>query len=1592
MFLQYRNYAETTLDGAIDDSQTTLRMFNSEAMPSVPFLVYLTADTTLADLQTAERILCYSLVADEYTVARDWDNMSSAEDYETTITGSEGDTAFPALFPEDWVYFRIGDEPYLHRYISGVIEPPLSRDVVAETARQVGIHNEWSRAAEWPNETMILMLLGDVSIEELQDAGRQYELPSDLVANTLTLASHLKLGDTLVEEDGIVKFDGSDFFGYADGEWKSLTEQGEGGGTWEPPAGTEGDILYYTGETTLDNTSRISIGEAIAIDSIQIAGGNLLIGNTLISEGSLSDDIFTMSLEELQVDATIRIGLDAPIIDFGGLIIDEYGVNVNAPLLLDYYATWTAIGEPVDVPNGTIYYDTSLGFMARQADGWLPLLVTEIANPFPVPANEYETVSYTTAGGWLPTNELLLDPDGATFAHAIIVGEKLESAPLVAGMIEYVNNDIQGVLRHGESYIRVSLTNLISSQRLPEPTDGAIPFGSNDIWDSDENLIFTGTVLKAPIIKVGDPDDLAGMIRYYGGTMQWFNGSTWMDFAGGGASVAEPTEVGTLLVSDGSGWIESAGLTFNAGILDADKFTGRNLEIAPLGEATTGGILVDGAIYGTELTIGEINITTSGISGVTNMLVDNMTVSGTLRAAALDIDNLPETWTTTTLNLGDYSLISIDDDLWLKYQTTNIAKFTNDGVIFYDDVTVPSMTVDGEVTFNYAIAIGDEKTPGLQDVPGMIRYNGDFQGNLGDGRWASFTLSLADGDTGLPSHPEAPFGTGIYWNGAQWYKNTGFYVGTDGAIRIGDTDTADPGIIRYNPDTLAFEGCVDYGTWVALTGSGGGAPTLPVGLVENSTLRWTGIDWLENPYLRSDGIMTWVNLLEIEPYEDFYDTGAALTFADAGETLIYIKNFSTIPYGTIRFANHLDLYTVLEATSEYMLIGQESNPELGLTTPVPADTEIYIQGILPRPEAAGGQIRYNQNDFEGYVENIGWVSFTGHLSVLPTRIGDPELESGHSLYFDGYMWRAYHDIKLRPYVVEVHNDLDVYGDLSVSGTGTFDGVRVSDQALPLLGMLRFAENRYQGYATIEGGTGDWVDLSTPILDAGATNGDTLIYADGWWVDSNLLHITEDAVTITPKLLVLDKWTIESHEKITEIEEGQDIQNVFSLFDKEEEGEPVYYFSIYGDDTYQVMSPFGVVRIPMSGESWTLGYADETFISEDYVIDANGSINVVGSVKAASLDISGNADIDGRVRIGGDLYIDEGDLALLNGMIEAQNIYIYDSGYFGTTVRVGYKAGPADIGAIRYSTPENASRGDWEGWDGEQWVSFTAGFHGQAIWGDPALGNIVAFDGERWRPSEGVSIIDDVVYLGRTFLPGSVDPDGEIRFTGSHVEVMIDGGWVTLNNGLPELPAGSSNGEVVYWYTDTWLPTDALLVTPEKIQVNSVLELATYVETTPAAGGQIRYNQNDYEAYVANIGWVSLTGHYPFQNPDDHAYRFLWSDGDNWVANDAITYNLGTEVITLDGGLTITDDFIAGSTITAGGRITSGAGVVIGTEVEPTDHTLYADAQNRLIYDGNKVIGYGENNCDDSIPRGAVYWENKQYRNSAAVRMMTRSVA
>jgi len=1673
MFLQYRTYAETILEEAINETDTITRLFAPDVMPDTPFLLFLAAGTSLSDLQTAERVLCYQRDGDDFHVARDWDNMRPASGVEATITGNAGDTSFTLPYL-DFSYIRIGNSPFLYRYLdSGTIEPPLQEDYVDAPVRLVGEHWPLDRRAAWPAGTLALLLLGDVNIEELQDANREYELPAHLEATTLTLLSHLKVGASALEENGVIKYENDDFWGFKDGAWVSLSQQGGGGGGWDPPEGEVGDIVYYDTPTTLVPTSRIKVLDRIHLDSkfsvndTDLQYGYLSLTETALISGNVQGEgVFignygqgyegTLTVEgEIQVGEILHAGINTlHVAQVTHISSNQYDIILNAPLTnaisngddyitannlrreltiagsnvllagdqiditgyasVDIYSSHISLNDkleingdieakvplkiedyshhisradyPADPSNGMIIFHTNDGLMGYSAGAWHPVLVEDIDNPFPVPADQYATVAYDPVNGWQPTSELLLDPDGAKFSHAVVIGEKKPDAPLQAGMIEYVNNDIQGIVRQGEAFVRVSLTNLIPGQRLPEPEDGLIPYASGGLWVGDANFTFAGGLLRSHLLQLGSQTGMAGTIRYNTSSMQWHDGSIWREFAGGGASVADPTIAGSMLVSNGTEWVEAPNLIFEDNEIQADSARLRGLRVINLSDEITASITAAGAINASSLTVGGVQISSLGITGVSNMQVMDMIVSNVLTVKKLNLEEMPEEWSFDRLNLGAYSFLTVDGDLHFTHNDTLQVKYTPAGVIFKAPVTMDDLNIDGEVKFNYAIAIGDEKEPGLQDIPGMIRYNGDFQGHLGDGRWVSFTLSLSDGHRGLPGNGDAPFGSGLVWNGSQWFRSP-MRIGDDGAIFIGSTDTAQPGVIRWTGAN--FQGCVDYGSWVNLTGSTGGA-SLPEGLVENSTLRWNGTDWIENPQLRSDAILTTMPLIRIEPYENFYDVGAVRETALAGEDTIQIKDFSTVPYGTIKFANHDTLYTVIYATSEEMLIEEQGVPGGGLTTNVSAGTLIHIQGVLPRPEAEGGQVRFNQNDYEGFVEGIGWVSFTGNLSYLPTREGDPKLRNGHGLYFDGSIWRAYHDIYFLPDAIKVERDLEVFGDINTFGMGRFDGVKVSATALQEPGMIRFKNNRYEG-CTIEG---TWTYLSSPIYDEDATNGQTLIYSDGWWYNTGLLTVNEATITAAVPHIHFDAWDLYSHEYVGE----DDVQPALSF----SVGDRFDIIEMRGLGNEQILGREVLVRARTRMLSLIVGHPEEDYDPLAMVDIADGlrvgtdlwvgaTLNALGHTTLGSGEVTGNFEVKDTLTIKNDLYVTDGSIYTFR--LTAQ-----DSGFFGTTVRVGFKAGPADVGAIRYSTPGNVARGDWEGWDGEQWVSFTAGFHGQAIWGDPDLGDIVAFDGERWRPSMAMNVVDNEVRLGRTYLhfdstPATEEDEGRIRFTGTHVEACIGEVWVPLNGDPADLPDGSTEGQILHWMNGSWTHTERLLVANGKTRLNNVLELAPYDEIiSPAqpAPGQIRYNQNDYEAFIANIGWISLTGHVPFQKPWEHTHRFLWSDGSNWVASPLLEY-LGN-TLALHAGLSVLGDLAVEGPATIKDRITvTDGGILLGNEVDPAPYTLYRDPQNRLIYDG-KTFMVGESNVDDSIPRGAVYYENQQFRNAAKVRMMTRSVA
>ncbi|MBK8548463.1 MAG: collagen-like protein [Saprospiraceae bacterium] len=91
------------------------------------------------------------------------------------------------------------------------------------------------------------------------------------------VSTGLKIGNTNLSEDGMIRYNNNDFQGYASGQWKSLTSGGSGGGI--SGNGTSGYISRFTGAATLGNSGlfqasngNIGIGTSNPNYSLDIAG------------------------------------------------------------------------------------------------------------------------------------------------------------------------------------------------------------------------------------------------------------------------------------------------------------------------------------------------------------------------------------------------------------------------------------------------------------------------------------------------------------------------------------------------------------------------------------------------------------------------------------------------------------------------------------------------------------------------------------------------------------------------------------------------------------------------------------------------------------------------------------------------------------------------------------------------------------------------------------------------------------------------------------------------------------------------------------------------------------------------------------------------------------------------------------------------------------------------------------------------------------------------------------------------------------------------------------------------------------------------
>ncbi len=1052
--------------------------------------------------------------------------------------------------------------------------------------------------------------------------------------------------------------------------------------------------------------------------------------------------------------------------------------------------------------------------------------------------------------------------------------------------------------------------------------------------------------------------------------------------------------------------------------------------------------------------------------------------------------------------------------------------------IYGDAIIGNNILVHGNATFDYSIRLNnindlDGELDGVPDEPGMIRYNGDFQGRLANGQWASFTRTLMDGNF------SNPWGSSLWWNGSQWAKNTKIDLDAAGAIRLASnaTTSAVPGAMRFTGTD--FQGCINIGVWQTLTALED-LPTLPSGAgYEGATLRWSNDNWVVNPYLNSDGVKTTVTLLELNPYENFYDAGYVVHTGGyiSGTTVLHIEGFNG-PLSIddeIIFDGHETTYTIVARSPT------DGPPSTITITPAleenVSDREwLRVQGVLPRPIAIGGQLRYNQNDYEGFIEGVGWASLTGHRSWLPNRIGDPHLSKGNILYYDGTTWLADHNSYMDGEHFTLDKDMVISGDLELAGNLITNGLQVGAplnytagkvttlaalgaDSLLLAGFTAGSISngstfRLANHSTVYTVTAVTLTGSiptgltiTPDLTLAVPAGTKIIF-------TNAIEGLNDPIAL-PGFLYFNKGRGRFRGCISETDEAEapawvDLVSPIQMVQPPAMGQSLFFNTEadYWHNTNALLINGGTdedpglyngwirSELPLHVVDWQLkaelltsgeddyfqfqiGYGEDPSVDSDAFMTmhtASGNVlkalivhpdvftqrMIIGAELVAPVTIDTLSDIPigdamvliyGKTRLQNELFIDaggltvnegsvflntgnlfinSGDLVLGEGSLETHDLFASGSGYFGTFIRVGYveTLGGLPAGAVRYSHPGNGNRGDWEGWDGLQWVSFTAGFHGQAIWGEGDVedGAMVYYDpsynGGKFRSSNDLRWLDGVLTTENVkleildFVAMEVDAaEGRIRFTGSDLQFCLDGdNWISLTTpGVSGIASGTTAGDSIYWTGTIWAPSGSLSILSDRVRANQVLQLVPYEDIdTPAAGdgGMIRFNLNDYEAFVENIGWVSLTGHLPFQQPEDHFGAFLYSDGDNWVASTQIIIAEGETGLDLHIGSEGIDVIYVGkpsaftSVVAVSSVIAANGGISLGTYDGASLISLgagglqYTDANKLQVYqpaftDAELAwhpVMIGQNAINRSIENGALFFSDDTIINTDVLRL------
>ena len=310
------------------------------------------------------------------------------------------------------------------------------------------------------------------------------------------------------------------------------------------------------------------------------------------------------------------------------------------------------------------------------------------------------------------------------------------------------------------------------------------------------------------------------------------------------------------------------------------------------------------------------------------------------------------------------------------------------------------------------------------------------------------------------------------------------------------------------------------------------------------------------------------------------------------------------------------------------------------------------------------------------------------------------------------------------------------------------------------GSIKYENNHF--YGMLEGGWQEFgpIDIreyfNLPSTNLGRSYGDILIYdGDGRWQETNALNVRPFAVAInTPTFILNEVWNIAS----TYTTLGLRLQNGKGLVI-----EPDGMNTLDGS-----LCLTGSFTAPDQINTALLICADieaQTLLTNSLKVVQNvevGSLTTTDSVIIGSnLSVSGQVSINGNAQLDGGLSVlgsfRSGVLAWSKQTWPDQEYALSLDTDYNLSVKGMVVAGSAIVpgmttdnvkGAIRYTSEGQNDRGDWEGWNGEYWVSFTDNPL-QSIAGIPYGTLYYNPQTERWESSIALEMDDKDVRISGT---------------------------------------------------------------------------------------------------------------------------------------------------------------------------------------------------------------------------------------------------